>query len=111
MSVKPVAALSFYLRRVDIQVPLTWKERAIPAPTLGFSLKNPTEDVFLGLSHELVRNTQVFYGWHFGKIDVPGPVGDLEGHFSTVTTVKRFKSNFFLGITLNIGGIKDLISK
>lgn len=111
MSVKPVAALSFYLRRVDIQEPLTWKERAVPAPTLGFSLKNPTEDVFLGFSHELVRNTQIFYGWHFGKIDVQGPVGELEDHFATVTTVKKFKSDFFLGITLNIGGIKDLISK
>jgi len=111
LGVKPVAALSFYLRKVDIQVPLTWKERAIPAPTLGFSLKNPTEDVFLGFSHELVRNTQVFYGWHFGKIDVRGPEGPLEDRFSTVTTVKRFKSRFFLGVTLNIGGIKDLITK
>jgi hypothetical protein len=108
MSVKPVAALSLYPRRVDIQVPLTWKERAIPAPTLGFSLTQPTQDVFLGFSHELVRNAQVFYGWHLGKTDVPGPEDDRS---TSVTTVKRFRSNFFLGITLNIGGIKDLITK
>src|SRR6185436_9393268 len=43
--VTPVAALSFYLRRVDIQVPLTWTERAIPAPTFGFSLTSPTENL------------------------------------------------------------------
>lgn len=63
---------------------------------LAVAAGTATQDVFLGFSHELVRNAQVFYGWHLGKTDVPGPEDDRS---SSVTTVKRFRSNFFPGIT------------
>jgi hypothetical protein len=68
----PAFAVTVYLVPVDIQSPVSWGERLIPNPTLGFAFANPADDVFAGFSHELVRNLQFFWGWHFGKVSAIG---------------------------------------
>jgi hypothetical protein len=112
LTVKPVATLSFYLfRKLDIQVPVTWKERVVPAPTVGFSLSSPTDDIFVGLSHELLRNTQLIYGFHWARVDELGPQSPVEEQLPTVTTDKHFKHKAYVGITLNLNFIRGLFAK
>ena len=66
--VMPFFAFSVYLLPVDIQRQVTWRERLVPAPTIGFAFTNPANDVFVGFSHEIVRNLQFVWGLHFGVV-------------------------------------------
>ena len=80
----------------------------MPVPTLGFSLSSPADDLFLGVSHELLRNVQVIHGYHYGKITQLGPAVDEK--VSVVNTVKRFHGSGFVGLTFNLTFIRQLFS-
>jgi len=106
----PVLAFSGYLRGMDIQVP--WRPRDLtPAPTVAFSLTDPSNDFFFGASSELRRNVQVIYGYHFGKVTRLGPQGVDDATSSIApSTVKYFQGNLFLGLTFNVNFIKNLFA-
>jgi len=104
----PILAFAAYLIPQDVQV--LWRPKdLLPAPTVAFSLQNPGDDFFLGLSSEIRRNVQLLYGYHYGRVTTSGPTGadDPTSSAAPVTT-SRFKGNAFVGLTFNVNFIKDL---
>lgn len=65
--VKPIFAFTYYLKPVDVQAPVS-HERWIPNPTVGFAFENPADNIYFGFSHEILRNAQLFWGWHWGQV-------------------------------------------
>ena len=110
VQVMPVAALTIYVRRLDIQRKLTWREALTPNPTIGFSLTSPNEDLFLGFSNEVVRNTQLFYGIHLGKrhelANPNAPVSPTDS--AEPATVTRFNRGFFIGLNFNMNILSEI---
>lgn len=107
--IMPVAAFTYYLKPVDIQAPAGW-ERLIPNPTIGFAVANPADNVFLGWSHEVLRNTQVFWGWHWGTQKELVARNDIsEDHDATAPVTRdRFARAFSVGVTFNVASVARL---
>jgi hypothetical protein len=83
---------------VDIQEPVWGKcetlgycpgWRAFPAPSVGFAINNPADNVFAGFTSEVFENIHVFFGWHNGKISELLKVRDDEGTDLVVTNADR----------------------
>jgi len=105
----PMFGFTVYLLPVDIQGPVTWRER-LPNPTVGFGFTHPTDDAFVGFSHELVRNLQLFWGWHFGKVTesaLRNEVSEERDATAPVTREKRDRA-FVWGVTLNVNVVTKI---
>jgi hypothetical protein len=98
--IKPMDAESAW-RRSDL----------LPEPSLGFSLSSPADNFFFGGSSEILRNVQLVYGYHMGKVTklVPPLVNDPTSN-AAPTTAQRFKSGAYGGLTFNIDFIKGLFT-
>ena len=109
----PVLGLTLYIPPIDAEVPFRPKNPRnwIPAPSVAFSLANPTNNFYLGASSEfLVRNVQVLYGLALLKAPVAlgtpasqnvwGGVGTAP----TVSTQQGFLKAPFAGFTFNLSG-------
>lgn len=108
--VMPIFAFSVYLVPVDIQNQVTWRERLVPAPTIGFAFTNPANDVFVGFSHEVVRNLQFVWGLHFGVVSqavTRNVVSEDHDATAPVTRDKRDKA-FAFGLTFNVNVITKI---
>jgi hypothetical protein len=108
--VLPTFAVTMYWFPVDIQSPVTWSERLMPNPTIGFAITDPADDIFAGFSHELVRNLQLFYGIHFGKVDALVARNDVtEDRDATAPLVRaRRDKAFMFGFTLNVNVVTKI---
>lgn len=108
-SVKPLFAFTYYLKPVDIQAPVG-HERFIPNPTLGFAFANPADNIYLGFSHEILRNAQLFWGWHWGFTKKLVPRNDVsEDRVSDAPqTRERRQRAFGIGATFNVDVIKRI---
>ncbi len=75
-------------------------------------MTSPNEDFFLGVSNEVVRNTQIFYGLHVGRINRLNDPSVLLGPSSTEnpTASVRFDKGFFFGLNFNMTAITDIIA-
>jgi hypothetical protein len=96
--------LTYYIHPIDPLRPLNLAEVLIPNPTIGFGLVQPTENVFLGFSNEIVRNTQLVWGIHYGKVSELVNRNDVAEPTDATAplTRKRFHAKPFLGLTLNL---------
>ena len=96
--------LTYYWRGVDSLNPLTAAEGFIPNPTIGFGLNTPTENLFVGFSNEFLRNAQVVWGLHYGKITelVDRNEANEAADATAPITRKRFHAKPFVGLTLNL---------
>jgi hypothetical protein len=104
----PVMAFTAYWWPRDVQVRYRLKELT-PSPTIAFSLSSPKDDFFFGFSSEILRNVQLVYGCHYGRVTRLGPSGvDDPTSNAAPATVKRFAGNVFVGMTFNVNFIKDL---
>ncbi len=65
--VQPLLAFTVYWLPMDIQKPFAWTD-LLPNPTIGFGLLAPLDNLYLGFSHEFVRNLQFVWGLHLGKV-------------------------------------------
>lgn len=110
--VMPTVAFSWAYVPVDTQRGLSWRD-LLPRPTLAFSLTSPADDMFGGISLEIVRNTHVFVGVHYGKVKRIVPRADV-GEDSVETpplTDEKRDTALALGLSFNIGFIKELFGK
>ena len=108
-TVMPVFAFSVYPRPVDVQRPVSY-ERWIPAPTIGFAFVNPADNVYVGFSHEVVRNTQLFWGWHWGvqqELVERNAVSEDRDSTAIVTRDRRERA-FAVGLTFNIAVVSKI---
>ena len=108
--VMPVLGLTWYLNAVDIQRPLSFTEAIIPNPTVAFSLSSPADNLFLGLNHEIVRNTQLFYGVHLGEVTDLVNRDDVteEMNANEPETDQVRKVGFSLGVSFNLDFVTRL---
>jgi len=112
LRVLPVIALSWHLWRVDIQEPVGWSFLQ-PSITLAFPAPDVEKNVFIGFSHEIIRNTQVFYGAHFGKIKQL----DAGARFLEETTASQpstsdvYQVQFAAGMTMNLNFVLQVLKK
>lgn len=104
--IMPIAAFTYYLKPVDIQSP-AGAERLIPNPTIGFGIRDPLDNIFTGFSHEVLRNTQIFWGVHWGIQKELVTRNDVsEDHdASAPVTRDRFERAFTFGVTFNVASI------
>ena len=108
-SIKPLFAFTYYLKPVDIQAPVA-HERFIPNPTLGFAFAEPAENIYLGFTHEVLRNAQLFWGWHWGftkEMVTRNDVSEDRVSDDPVTRDRR-KRAFGVGLTFNVNVIKKI---
>jgi hypothetical protein len=99
----PILGISFYFKRVDPEVPVSWKERLTPALLLGFTPTNPKDNLVFGGSNEVYRNVQFIWGVHVGKIKQLKAPSSFETSDSTdPATIQRFKTGFFWGVSFNL---------
>jgi hypothetical protein len=108
----PVFGLTVYTRPVDIQAPVGWYERLVPAPTIGFAFENPHENVFIGAAHEASRNLQIWWGFHFGKINRLQKTNAVEDPKNNAAPVveKRFSAAPYAGISFNLNVIRTIFA-
>jgi hypothetical protein len=116
--VDPVLLFTIYPKPWDAeshcphQFCLTHLKTNPPGINFGFSLASPTSSFYVGASFELLRNFQVVAGYNFAKEPTlssiqPSPATSS----STPTTVQKYYSAPFFGVTLNISGfIQSLFS-
>lgn len=106
----PVFGLTVYTRPVDIQAPVGWYERLIPAPTIGFAFQNPHENIFVGASHEIARNVQAWWGIHLGKVNKLQTTAGIDDPASADAPAvdKRFDAAPYFGIAFNLNVIKTV---
>jgi len=84
----------------------------IPQPSVGFSLTSPSTDFFAGGSTEVVRYVQIVYGVHRGKVNYLAPTITNDPTSSAApTTLTRFQTGFFFGITCNVPFVKSAFGK
>jgi hypothetical protein len=111
--VAPALFFTWYLfRKLDPEVPFQ-RSDLTPEPTIGFSLTNPGSDYFFGGSSEFfVRNVQLVYGFHYGKITELTP-NQADDPFSSTAqaTQQKFVGKAFIGATFNIDFIKRVFGK
>lgn len=106
---KPIFALTYYLKPVDVQGPVS-HERYIPNPTIGFGFATPADNVFLGFSHEILRNAQVFWGWHWGvttELVERNAVTEDRDATAPITRDAR-ERGFSAGVTFNIAIVSKI---
>lgn len=109
MQVKPLFAFTYYVKPVDVQAPVS-HERWIPNPTLGFAFANPADNIYFGFSHEVLRNAQVFYGWHWGLVKeavARNEVSEDRDASAPLTREKR-RAAFGVGATFNVAVITKI---
>jgi hypothetical protein len=85
-----------------------WSPRELynPAITLSFGLPDPGDNILLGLSHEIQRNVQLFWGVHFGRVEsLRGRPFDDPTDSSAPPVYKGFRHNWFVGTALNVNAI------
>ncbi len=103
--VKPVFSLSYYVFPVDIQSRVGWRDALVPAPTLAFGFVRPQDNVYLGLTHELWRNVQVFYGYHWGvksEMVTRNEINEEEDASPPATRERRPGKEFAWGLSFNL---------
>ncbi len=103
---------SYLFHALDPEVPFH-RSDLIPEPTVGFSLTNPGSDYFFGFASEfLVRNVQLVYGFHYGKVTELTP-NQVDDPFSSTAqqTQQKFVGKAFVGATFNIDFIKRVFGK
>lgn len=108
--VAPALFFTAYVFRIDAEGP--WSKADLrPQPSIGFSLSSPTDNFFFGASSEILRNVQLVYGYHLGRVNqlAPSFVDDPTSSAAPATQ-KRFHGGFFGGMTFNIDFIKGLVS-
>jgi hypothetical protein len=101
--VMPFFAFTVYLFPIDVQGRVGWRER-LPNPTLGFGFTKPASDIFVGFSHEVVRNLQFVWGYHFGTVTEVLPrngVTEDQDATAPLTRERRDKA-FMYGLTFNL---------
>jgi hypothetical protein len=104
---RPGFALSYYFFPVDIQSRVGWREW-LPAPTIAFAFVKPQDNIYLGLTHELWRNVQLFYGSHFGvtnELVTRNVISEDRDATAPQTRERRGKGQFTWGLTFNISAI------
>lgn len=109
-SVKPMFAISVYLKPIDIQKKLSWQDRFRPAVVLGFSFEKPQDNVYIGGAIEPVKSLQVLFGLHLGKVTEkrePTAIDDSKSSAAPATD-QRYQKAFFAGLSFNIGFIKSI---
>jgi hypothetical protein len=108
-SVKPAFALTYYLKPVDIQAPVGFGF-LIPNPTIGFGFANPADNIYFGFSHEVLRNAQFFWGWHWGVVKMPvvrNAVSEDRDATAPLTRDGRGRA-FSVGLTFNVAVISKI---
>jgi len=123
----PAFLLSTYLKRVDIQEPV-WRRcgtarcpgwRMLPAPSVGFSIANPADNVFIGVTSELLENVHLFVGRHNGKVNELVTPRDGSGTDVDIVRADRDSADPKLrtrrtwdwawGVTFNINALSSFI--
>jgi len=111
--VSPALFFTWYLfHPMDPEVPFH-RSDLIPEPAVGFSITNPGSDYYFGASSEfLVRNIQLVYGAHYGKVTEIAPDQVDDPYSSTAqTTQNKFVGKAFVGVTFNVDFIKSIFGK
>lgn len=116
--VDPVLLFTIYPKPWDAeshcphQFCLTHLKTNPPGINFGFSLASPTTSFYAGASFELLRNFQVVAGYNFAKEPTLSSIQPSQPTSSTTpTTVQKYSSAPFFGVTLNISGfIQSLFS-
>jgi hypothetical protein len=106
--VRPVFALSYYVFPVDIQSAVGWRDALLPAPTLAFGFVKPQDNIYLGFTHELWRNVQIFYGYHFGvktEMVTRNVVNEDEEPTAPPTRERRAEKEFAWGLSFNLSAL------
>jgi hypothetical protein len=108
--VMPIFAFTVHPVPVDIQSPVGFWERLIPSPTIGFSFTDPVDNVFVGVTFEIVRNAQLFIGRHFGAIEELVTRNDIseEKDGTAPLTRKKRDSAFSFGISFNVNALAEI---
>lgn len=105
--IRPIIAITWYLRPVDPLLPLRARDRATPHPTLGFGVSEPAKNVFLGFSNEIFRGVQLLWGYHRGSITELQPRTDVAE--DAQSTLPPTRSNpdgaAFVGVTINLNAL------
>jgi hypothetical protein len=97
------------LRRVDPQKKWRLAEVLNPAVTIGFGIPDPGDNIFVGLSHEVQRNVQFYWGWHFGRLEVlRARTFDDPTDASAPPVDKQFRSKMFFGVAMNVNVIAKI---
>lgn len=77
-------------------------------PTVGFSVTNPLENAFAGVSLDLFEGILVTGGMHVGHVTVLDPTADLAigdvfpGAPSAVPTAREWRTNWFWSISIDL---------
>jgi hypothetical protein len=107
----PVLMFSYYWTKRDTQTKTGSWSWALPVPTIGLSLTSPADDFFLGGSSEFkfLRNVQLVYGAHLGRVPKLGANGFENSTDSTAPqTTTSLHVGPFVGLTFNLDFIKGL---
>jgi hypothetical protein len=107
----PALMFSYYWTRRDTQTKTGSWSWAFPVPTIGLSLTSPADDFFLGGSSEFkfLRNVQLVYGAHLGRVPKLGANGSQNPTDSTAPqTTTSLHVGPFVGLTFNLDFLKGL---
>jgi len=107
----PVLMFSYYWTKRDTQTKGGSWSWAFPVPTIGLSLTSPADDFFLGGSSEFkfLRNVQLVYGAHLGRVPKLGTNGFQNPIDSTAPqTTTSLHVGSFVGLTFNLDFLKGL---
>jgi hypothetical protein len=110
-SIMPVLMFSYYWTKRDTQTKTASWSWALPVPTVGLSLSSPNDDFFLGGSSEFkfLRNVQLVYGFHLGRVTKLGANGFQNPTDSTAPqTTTSLHAGPFVGLTFNLDFVKGL---
>ncbi|MBM4353307.1 MAG: hypothetical protein FJ109_05830 [Deltaproteobacteria bacterium] len=111
--VQPLLAFTVYWLPMDIQEPVSWRD-LLPSPTIGFGLLSPLDNLYLGFSHEFVRNLQFVWGLHLGKVThlLDEEADALELRIPDAPkTVEAIQAGFFGSIQFNFNFFAKLLGK
>jgi len=111
--VQPLLAFTVYWMPMDIQEPFSWTD-LLPSPTIGFGLLSPLDNLYLGFSHEFVRNLQFVWGLHLGKVThlLDDDADALELHSPDAPkTIQAFEAGFFGSLQFNFNFFATLLGK
>jgi hypothetical protein len=107
----PVLMFSYYWTKRDTQTKTGSWSWAVPVPTIGLSLNSPADDFFLGGSSEFkfLRNVQLVYGAHLGRVPKLGANGlQIPTDSTAPQTTTSLHVGSFVGLTFNLDFLKGL---
>jgi hypothetical protein len=111
--IQPLVAFTVYWLPMDIQETFAWTD-LLPSPTIGFGLLSPLDNLYLGFSHEFVRNLQLVWGLHLGKVThlLDEDADALELRFADAPkTVQAFEAGLFGSIQFNFNFFARMFGK